>query len=556
MDGDPAGISVPAVMIGQADGILLRDRLLEGEAVAVTLDKSLFLTIQDEGTIVGTFSGRGPSLGDSDFLKPDLVAPGTAILAGQTPDVANGFRGELYQYLSGTSQSTPHVAGVAALIKQARPDWGPDEIKSALMTTSRQDIVKEDGRRPADPFDMGAGHIEPNSAFDPGLVYPVDIQEYDAYLCTVGLARLTATQCAALAAEGFGQDSRDINLPSIAITELAGAVSLSRRVRNTGPAAEFRLEADVPEGITLEVSPETLQLESGGTAEFTLRFTSDGSGLNQWHHGNIRWVSDEHSVFSPFVVQPTLFSAPLEARAAGADGQLSVPVSFGYDGSDNVNIAGLIRPCVLPDDNLNDSECTSSEAATVAVDPLNNYVYENNPPDSVRRFFINVPEEDDALLRIALYDELTSGDDDLDLYLYYCQSLAIGGICQSAERILVGSSIAANTSNELIEVAGPAAGTWIIDVHGFNTDSGNGGIAEFRLNSWAFGSGAHAGNLRVDGKPTAATAGETGDVVVSWQGLDDGLWLGGIDHVGRNGTPLGLTVLEVNVNAFGATGAP
>ncbi len=203
MDGNPTGINVPAVMIGQADGTLLRDRLLEGEAVSITLDKSLFLTIQDEGNIVGTFSGRGPSLGDSDFLKPDLVAPGTAILAGQTPDVANGFRGELFQYLSGTSQSTPHVAGVAALIKQARPDWGPDEIKSALMTTSRQDIVKEDGRRPADPFDMGAGHIQPNSAVDPGLVYPVDIQEYDAYLCTVGLARLTATQCAALAGRGL-----------------------------------------------------------------------------------------------------------------------------------------------------------------------------------------------------------------------------------------------------------------------------------------------------------------------------------------------------------------
>ncbi len=211
----------------------------------------------------------------------------------------------------------------------------------------------------------------------------------------------------------------------------------------------------MPEGITLEVSPETLKLESGETAEFTLRFTSDGSGLNQWHHGNIRWVSDDYSVFSPFVVQPTLFSAPLEARATGADGQISVPVSFGYDGSYNVSIAGLIKPCVLPDDNLNDAECTNSEAATVADDPTNNYVYENNPPDSVRRFFINVPEEDDALLRVALYDELTSGEDDLDLYLYYCQSLAIGGICQSAERTLVGSSIAANTSNELIEVAGP-----------------------------------------------------------------------------------------------------
>ena len=55
--------------------------------------------------------------------------------------------------------SSPHVAGLFALIRQAHPDWtAAMAAKSAVMTTARQDVVKEDGVTPADPFDMGAGH--------------------------------------------------------------------------------------------------------------------------------------------------------------------------------------------------------------------------------------------------------------------------------------------------------------------------------------------------------------------------------------------------------------
>jgi subtilisin family serine protease len=85
--------------------------------------------------------------------------------------------------------SSPHVAGLFALLKQAHPDWTAAMAKSALMTIAYQAVNKEDNATPADPFDMGAGHFNPGgkankgSAFEPGLTYDARILEYTAFSC-------------------------------------------------------------------------------------------------------------------------------------------------------------------------------------------------------------------------------------------------------------------------------------------------------------------------------------------------------------------------------------
>ena len=90
--------------------------------------------------------------------------------------------------------STPHVAGVAALLRQAHPDWSPAALKSALMTSARQDVGMPD-EQPIIPFDYGTGHIVPNAANDPGLVYELTDDEYDAFSCAIGSPDVTESRC-------------------------------------------------------------------------------------------------------------------------------------------------------------------------------------------------------------------------------------------------------------------------------------------------------------------------------------------------------------------------
>lgn len=92
--------------------------------------------------------------------------------------------GEGFALISGTSMAAPHIAGIAALIKQKHPAWSPAAIKSALMTTSTtidraerpiqaQQFSETEAMKlvAATPFDYGSGHINPRAALDPGLIF-------------------------------------------------------------------------------------------------------------------------------------------------------------------------------------------------------------------------------------------------------------------------------------------------------------------------------------------------------------------------------------------------
>ena len=162
-------------------------------------------TIEFKGTVIGgspsapqvaSFSSRGPNHLTSEILKPDVIAPGVNILAGWTgrvgpTDLDIDPRRVEFNIIQGLLCLVQHASGIAALLRKAFLEWSPAAIKSALMTTAYNvdnsgGNIKDLGTgKESNPFTHGAGHVDPNG-LNPGLVYDSDINDYLAFLCSIG----------------------------------------------------------------------------------------------------------------------------------------------------------------------------------------------------------------------------------------------------------------------------------------------------------------------------------------------------------------------------------
>jgi subtilisin family serine protease len=520
MRGDPGSVGIPAVMVGTADGERLVDALVAGTEVRVELTGGVLLQSEQDGDLMAEFSSRGPALSEPNFLKPDVTAPGVNILGGTTPDTANGIRGELFDYQSGTSLSAPEISGIAALLKEAQPQWSPAELKSALMTSAYTKVLEQDGQSPATPLDMGAGRVAPNLAVSPGLAYETTYFDYAAYLCGLEKSPFAASDCAALQAAGFSSDPVQLNLPSIAVAELISGDVVTRRVTNVGPAATYNVELEPPLGVDIRADPTTLSLAKGESGQFSLTFARNGAPLDTWRFGRVSWSDGEHQVGAPIAVRPAALRAPEQLSLAGTAGQARLPVAFGYSGQYLARPHGLRAPLVLP--------------GTVDDDPSNTFTFRFDA--GVSAHLINVPP-DQLYARFSLFDELTDGNDDLDLYVFYCPNNVCSQVGQS------GSF----TSAEEVDLLLPPAGLYAVLVHGFQTDQQTGGPgANYSLLAWSFGIDDDVGNLQLTA-PTSVTEGDRVELGVQWNGLAAGTrYLGAVSHE----TPLGLYALTlINVSS-------
>jgi len=511
--GSPA---IPALMIGQADGNLILDEIDAGQTVELVLDKGFFLTEEETGNVMGAFSSRGPAP-VQDILKPDVTAPGINILAGFTPDAANNVSGEDFAYITGTSMAAPHVAGVAALLRQAHPDWSPAAIKSALMTTARQDVNQQDGMTPADPFDFGSGHIDPNKANDPGLVYDVTDDEYDAFACGTTSPAVDQTRCDALTMGGLSFKAEDLNQPSIAVSRLANSQTVIRRVMNVGEEAETYVASIIaPPEMTVSVVPANLTIGPGQSATFAVTLTYVSGPLDLWRFGSLTWSSSNHDVRSVLAVRPVSLTAPAEVTSFGGTGSVSFPVEFGYTGTYSPGVHGLVEPQVFN--------------RFVAEDPTKTFSFRDTNGVTAHLFTLSA---DQAYLRFAMFDELTDGNDDLDMFIYYCPGIDPRGLIREADCNKLGQS-GGRTSREEFNVLFPDAGHYLVLVHGFETDNrdvAGGPGANYTLLGWWFGLDRR--NMTASG-PGFVNAGTTANVDVSWQDLvPETRYLGGISHKTR-----------------------
>ncbi|WCJ26092.1 Subtilisin-like protease [Euphorbia peplus] len=277
-------------------------------------------TILFKGTVVGPdvpeapqvtdFSSRGPSVASPGILKPDIIGPGFRVLAAWPVSVDNTTN--RFAMISGTSMSCPHLAGVGALLKNAHPDWSPAAIKSAIMTTAH--LTNVGGKRISDQefvastvFDMGAGHVNPNSATDPGLIYDIQPEDYIPYLCGLGYSDKEVgliTQSNVVCSNETSIPEAQLNYPSFSIKLGSAPQNYTRTVTNVGPAnSTYALTMEVPIGVNIQVTPGIMSFTAvNQKATYSVTFSKNSDASGSFSDGYIYWVGDGHNVRSPIAV--------------------------------------------------------------------------------------------------------------------------------------------------------------------------------------------------------------------------------------------------------------
>lgn len=439
-----------------------------------------------------SFSSRGPlRAGGGNLLKPDIIAPGQDIVAGVAPPA--NFD-ELFAVYSGTSMSSPHVAGLAALMKEKHPDWSPASIKSAMMTTAG-DVLDGPNTSATVIFRQGAGHVQPARMFEPGLVYDSGFADWLAFICGAepggGCGGVTPIH------------PSNLNVPSIAIGAVAGVqkvvrtlTNVTRRTISVAPSVAGMVGFDV------QVSPAVLVVPPGESRSFEVTFTRTDAPLNAYTGGQLTWSNERYSVRSPIVARPVALAAPATVSSNG--GPVAYDIGFGYSGSFSATARGLVAPTVTP--------------AVVAQDPDQTF----DPADPTGTFAAQVTiPAGTTYARFATFDADVNPGADIDMYVYLGASL-------------VGASTTGTSGEEVnFAFANPTAGPIVLTVylHGWGTA---GPATPFKLHEWYVGATA-TGNMTV-GAPAAATLGASGNVSLSFSDLAPATrYLGSVVYGGEAG---------------------
>jgi subtilisin family serine protease len=286
---------IPCAIVSPSDGEVLVDALSSTDDDSVdpphgaVSELPIRLNPYLDDVFYGTttaFSSRGPVEGLGQ-IKPDVTAPGINVLSatvkvgGATATVPPGtmFDPTGYTYATGTSFSGPHVAGVAALLKQAHPDWTPDMIRTAMINTATNmrtasGTPRTDGAQSDSILDQGGGLVDVRAAVNTKALMGVAGDGVDA----PGI----------LGSHSFGEwavlNNRITNTREVTVT-----------VRDlSGQGGTYNLSTannrvlDQP-GFSASVSPSSVTVPAGGEAAFKATVTVDGNVARDTATKQLQW---------------------------------------------------------------------------------------------------------------------------------------------------------------------------------------------------------------------------------------------------------------------------
>ncbi|KAL5714140.1 hypothetical protein ACHQM5_016141 [Ranunculus cassubicifolius] len=319
---DIADFTSPGVVINRKDALAVFNYAKSNSDATVTIQSQQTFLGTKPAPAVAVYTSRGPSYSCPGILKPDLMAPGSRVLAAWAPNVPAGQVGpELvlssnFNLISGTSMACPHASGVAALLRAAHPDWSPAAIRSSMMTTANpldntQSPIQDYGYNlePATPLAMGAGQVDPNRALNPGLIYDVGAQDYVNLICSMNFTREQILAITRTSRYTCSTPSPDLNYPSFMVlfrNTSSGSQDFRRTVTYVGEGAStYNAKLIAPAGCLVSVTPDTLAFnETFERQSFVTVISCSSQTIHNVSYGSLTWVNEgaENTVRSPIVV--------------------------------------------------------------------------------------------------------------------------------------------------------------------------------------------------------------------------------------------------------------
>jgi hypothetical protein len=441
---------------------------------------------------IAGFSSRGPAIAnDSDVIKPDISGPGASVLAAVAPPTNSGRNFDLY---SGTSMSSPHIAGLAAFILGVNPQWSPMTVKSAMMT-SAYDLKKADGSANQNPFEQGAGHVDPTKFFRPGLVVTSGVDDWLSFFEGQGF--------------DFGPDvdpmaASDLNIPSIARGQVTASTSIARTFTGL-QAGTWKVSANVP---GFDVSSDKSKVvigKAGDSVTVNFTFTRTTAPLAEFSTGFVTLSGARvPTVRLPVALRPVSVKAPAEVSGTGASGSTDVPITAGFTGTQGVEPSGLAK-------GFTDSRAIATGATVDRTVTIGDGT------------------------KVARFDLDAANDSaDLDLYVYELND--------AGTPVALAGQSATGSADEQVTLTNPDTGKYLVSIDGFAAAPGESSIA-YDYADFLVTSTGGLGGLTATPNPVPVTQGEATSFTASWNGLADGRYLGLFEYDGA----LAPTFLYVDV---------
>ncbi|MCL2013571.1 MAG: S8 family serine peptidase [Oscillospiraceae bacterium] len=239
------------------------------------------------------FSSVGPVQGTA-AIKPDIIAPGWRIVVPAPKYITNNATDykNAYSMSSGTSLSSPIVAGILTLMKQVYPDATPQELKARLMNTAKPDLIKAYDGGECSVFEVGAGFIDPFRA----IVSEKDKGIYITVSDRIPNAVINSDQ---------GKWIPDQTLASMSFGhEKAG--DMTREI-------SFTVHGALPESIEIIYHNNTHFSDDSSENGVILKYTLQGDTVTTWGE-------------TPETAAPGLYEGRIEIKAGGQ--KYTIPWAF------------------------------------------------------------------------------------------------------------------------------------------------------------------------------------------------------------------------------------